>query len=84
MVANFSIKRNYKTGAAEVSDKLHCKLLGVRIPRDEMDQDTPYYDGERNDIQWVDISGSEYSIEELDMIKSLSSYKLICKLLFLS
>ena len=66
MVANFSIKRNYKTGAAEVSDKLHCKLLGVRIPRDEMDQDTPYYDGERNDIQWVDISGSEYSIEKLD------------------
>ena len=86
----------------------HCRLLGVRIPRDEFYQETPYYDGERNDVQWVEISGSEYSIEELDLIKwlrlygevltplinnkieydwlnkSLSSFKLICKQLFLT
>ena len=74
MVANFSITRKYKTGTAEVSDELHCKLLGVRIPRDEFYQETPYYDGERNDVQWVEISGSEYSIEELDLIKWLRLY----------
>ena len=28
----------------------------------------------KNEIQWVDISGSEYSIEKLDMIKWLRLY----------
>ena len=33
-VAKFSIKRKL-SGENEVSDELHCKLLGVRIPKDE-------------------------------------------------
>ena len=34
----------------------------------------PYYDGEKNEVQWVDIIGSEYSVEELDMVKWLKLY----------
>ena len=34
----------------------------------------PYYDGEKNDVQWIEISGYQHSIDELDLIKWLRLY----------
>ena len=29
------------------------------------------YDGSNNDIQWIEISGSQYSVDELDLVRWL-------------
>ena len=33
-----------------------------------------YYDGQKNNVQWIEISGSQYSIEELDSVRWLKLY----------
>ena len=44
------------------------------MPRKGSDPNILYYDGEKNDVQRIEISGSEYSVEELDLVKWLRLY----------
>ena len=60
-------------GSQEVTDMINCNILGKKkewVPTMPM----PTYDGGLNDTQWVEISGSEYRDDELDLVRWLKVY----------
>ena len=59
-------------GETKVTEVIECKLLGVRKPPQVPSK--PLYDGKLNDVQWIKISGSQYTIDELDLVRWLRLY----------
>ena len=69
---NFTMERKYKLENADVVDLIHCKIQGIWKQRSE--PRLPNYDGSLSDIQWIEISGSQYSIDELGLARWLRCY----------
>ena len=47
------------------TNKIDCKLTGIRKPRSSPELPWPDFGGSENDIQWIEISGCQYSISEV-------------------
>ena len=71
---NFSIERRYQSREQEVTDVIKCRILGIRQRTWSPDHPVHTFEGSENDIQWVEITGSEYSVEELDLVRWLQKY----------
>ena len=69
---HFTFERKYWSGETEIKDVISCRILGVPKPRKE--PTCPLFDGINNEVQWVQISGCQYSIDELDLIRWLRLY----------
>ena len=61
---NFELERSYMQDNLIKTDTITCKILGIRKPRTTPDYPRPQFDGTENDVQWVEISGCQYSITE--------------------
>ena len=57
-----------------MKDVIKCRVLGIKQNDWIQDHPIPSFEGADNDIQWVEISGSEYSVEELDLVRWLQKY----------
>ena len=62
------------SGDNQLNDIIKCRLLGIKKKDWSPIFPTPTFEGNENDIQWVEISGSEYSIDELDLVRWLRTY----------
>ena len=71
---NISFERNYQSNDQPVTDMIKCKILGIKQANQIPDRPIPTFEGNENDIQWVEISGSEYSVEEPDLVRWLQKY----------
>ena len=63
------------------TDVISCKIIGLRKPKLTPDLPRPDYNGSENDVQWVEISGCQYSVTEGEL---KCSFKLKMKEIFLS
>ena len=55
---------------------IKCKVIvmGIRRPRTTPELPRPQFDGSDNDIQWVEISGCQYSITDGELLCWLHLY----------
>ena len=77
---SFTVERNYLSGTFEVKDVIHCNILGMKKLNWVYPFPIPSYNVGQNDVEWVEISGSEYSIEELDLVKWMKKYGELLKI----
>ena len=57
--AVFQFERNYQSGDQQMKDVIKCRVLGIKQNDWIQDHPIPSFEGADNDIQWVEISGSE-------------------------
>ena len=56
----FEMKRSYTQDDVIKTDVIECKIMGIRKPNLVPDLPRPQYDGSKDDVQWVEISGCQY------------------------
>ena len=61
---NFNLERIYQSGEQSRIDQIECKIMGIRRAKSTQDIPRPTFEGKENDIQWVELSGCQYSIDE--------------------
>ena len=71
---NFKLERNYVVGTEIKTDEIECRIMGIRKPRTAPEIPRPQFDGSDADIQWVEISGCQYSIDPAELVSWLELY----------
>ena len=56
------------------TDVISCRIVGIRKPKTGPELPRPNYDGSENDVQWIEISGCQYSITEGELLCWLNLY----------
>ena len=74
---NFNLERAYHSGDEEKIDQIECKIIGIRKPRTTPELPRPHYNGSNDDVQWVEISGCQYSVDSDELKSWLELYGLV-------
>ena len=68
----FSIQRSFMNGQNTQVNEIHCQILGIPS---QAQLSPPTFSGGEEDVQWIEMSGSQYSVDELDLVKWLKQMK---------
>ena len=71
---NISFERNYQSNDQPVTDVIKCKILEIKQANWIPDRPIPTYEGNENDIQWVEIGGCQYAVTEGELLCWLGLY----------
>ena len=56
------------------TDIVACRIVGIKKPKTTPDFPRPQFNGSEDDVQWVEISGCQYSISEGELLCWLNLY----------